>query len=271
MNIKQLSDFKIIKAGIFDSRYAFGHEDGFVTRERELSCYEIELYIENRGKTFMDEKALEISKGWILVGKPGKKRHSELHFKCYYIHLEAGDGLIKQYLDELPDYFEVRNDRLYEELFLHLIELNDSAFSGKELCVASKMYELLFAMHTDANKAKTAVGDVNEKKLERAREFIENNYTEGIKLRDIAGFVNLSPVYFHKLFKNRYGESPTQYLQSVRLFKAKKLLLATDYTVEEIAYSCGFSSQSYFNYFFKTKVNLSPVQFRKSAFNNYSI
>lgn len=263
--------FKIINAGVFDSRYAFGNEDGFITRERELSCYEIELFIENGGEAFIDGKSHKISRGQILIGKPGKKRHSKLHFRVYYIHLDINDGIIKQYIDALPDFFEVQNDRIYDEMFLRIIELNDSTFSGKDLCIASKIYELLFAMHTDANKTKIHLGELNEKKLEKARVFIENNYAESIKLIDIAEFVNLSPVYFHKLFKNRYGESPTQYLMSIRLFKAKNLLLTTDYTMEEIAYACGFSSQSYFNYFFKMKVNISPLQFRKSAFNNYKI
>lgn len=229
------------------------------------------MFIENGGEAFIDGKSYAISRGRILIGKPGKKRHSKLHFRVYYVHFDVNGEVIKQYIDALPEFFEVQNDRIYDEMFMDIIELNNNTFSGKDLCLASKMYELLFSMHTDANKTKMHLGELNEKKLEKARTFIENNYAESIKLIDIAEFVNLSPVYFHKLFKNRYGESPTQYLMSIRLFKAKNLLLTTDYTMEEIAYACGFSSQSYFNYFFKMKVNISPLQFRKSAFNDYKI
>jgi len=57
----------------------------------------------------------------------------------------------------------------------------------------------------------------------------------------------------------------------LRLLKAKKFLAATDNTAEEIAFLCGFSSQSYFNYFFKQKVGIPPLQYRREALGRYKI
>ncbi len=269
--MKKQLEFKIISAGIFDSRYAFGNENGFITKERCLSNYELELFAENGGKTFINGESYEISKGKVLVGKPGQKRHSKLHFKAYYVHIEINDCYLKHCIDELPDFFEIQNNRVYEEIFLRITELNESDFAGKELCAAAKIYKLVSEMYKDANKAKIQMGQINEKKLESARIFIEENYNAPLKLKDISDSADLSPVYFHKIFKQRYGESPNEYLQSVRLLKAKNYLAATDCTAEEIAFACGFSSQSYFNYFFKQKVGMPPLQYRREALGRYKI
>lgn len=265
------TEFKVLSAGSFDSRYAFGKESGFITKERRLSNYELEFFTENGGKTFVDGESYDISGGKVLVGKPGQKRHSKLHFKAYYIHLEINEGYLRQCIDELPVLFEAQNNRVYEEIFLRITELNEGDFDGKELYIVSKIYELVSEMYKDANIAKIQMGELNEKKLERARRFIEENYNTPIKLKDISEFVDLSPVYFHKIFKKRYGESPNEYLQNLRLLKTKNFLATTDCTAEEIAFLCGFSSQSYFNYFFKQKVGIPPLQYRREALGKYKI
>ena len=269
--MNRLTEFKVLGAGFFDSRYAFENESGFVTKERCLSNYELELFVENGGKMFIDGKPHEILRGRILVGKPGQKRHSKLHFKAYYIYLQINDCYLRHCLDELPDFFEAHNIRVYEELFLRITELNESDFALKELNIAAKIYELACEMYKDANAFDIRMCGLNDKKLEKAREFIEENYNKPIKLKDISDFVDLSPVYFHKIFKKRYGESPNEYLQSLRLLKAKNFLAATDNTAEEIAFMCGFSSQSYFNYFFKQKIGMPPLQYRREALGRYKI
>ncbi len=265
------TEFKVLGAGFFDSRCVFGNESGFVTKERCLSNYELEFFVEDGGHLFVDGEVHEIVRGRALVGKPGQKRHSKLHFKAYYIHLKISDCYLRHCLDELPNIFEVHNDRVYEEIFLRITELNESDFAGKELYIAAKIYELVSEMYRDANITKIQMGELNDKKLEKARMYIEKNYNKPIKLKDISAFVDLSPVYFHKIFKKRYGESPNEYLQSLRLLKAKNFLVATDSTAEEIAFLCGFSSQSYFNYFFKQKIGMPPLQYRREALGRYKI
>ncbi|MBR1969228.1 MAG: helix-turn-helix transcriptional regulator [Clostridia bacterium] len=269
--MSKLTEFNVLSAGSFDSRYAFGGESGYITKERCLSNYELEFFTENGGETFIDGESYDISRGKVLVGKPGQKRHSKLHFKACFIHLDIKEGYLRQCIDELPDFFEAQNNRVYEEIFLRITELNEGDFDGKELYIVSKIYELVSEMYKDANTAKVQIGELNEKKLESARVFIEENHNTPIKLKDISEFVNLSSVYFHKIFKKRYGESPNEYLQSVRLLKAKNYLATTDCTAEEIAFACGFSSQSYFNYFFKQKVGIPPLQYRREALGKYKI
>ena len=83
----------------------------------------------------------------------------------------------------------------------------------------------------------------------------------------LAGF---TPTYFHKLFKASTGKTLREYVEEQRIKKAINLLLKYDTTVTEIAYECGFSSQSYFNYAFKRKMKTSPKQYAKKVFEQYT-
>ncbi len=79
----------------------------------------------------------------------------------------------------------------------------------------------------------------------------------------IAQSVNMSEVYFRKLFKSLYGVSPARYLMITRLNYAKTLMGYPFLTLAECAVQSGFSSQQYFNRVFKQETGLSPGQYRK--------
>lgn len=81
--------------------------------------------------------------------------------------------------------------------------------------------------------------------------YINNEYHREIKLNDLAEMIYLSPVYFCSIFKEKYGVSPIQYLQNIRLEKAKKLLCNTNESITKIAEKVGFQSVHYFSRFFK--------------------
>ena len=75
---------------------------------------------------------------------------------------------------------------------------------------------------------------------------------------------NLSPVYFHKLFRAHLGMTPAAFVLSCRIAKAKALLKTGELTIGEITSQCGFSSQAYFNYKFKEVTGETPLQYRKA-------
>jgi AraC-like DNA-binding protein len=267
----QLSDVAITYAGFFDSKVVRGREDGFITKERSIIDYEIEVYHEDQGEVIIDDIAYKIVPNRVSVGKPGHKRCAKLNFRTYYVHLSITECKLKQYLDSFPAFFEIQNINLYIDIIMKLCELYKKEFDGKELCIGKILYELIYLLYKDANHTKMKSTAANMHLLEKSRTFIRENYSLPIQLNDISASVNLSPVYFHKLYKECYRETPTSYLQEVRLSHAKKLLCSTDYSSEKIAELCGFSSQSYFNYFFKQKVNMTPLQFRKKVFQEYEI
>lgn len=88
---------------------------------------------------------------------------------------------------------------------------------------------------------------------------------ESIDLEKIASEFKISYSKFRIDFKKQTGTSPLQYFLLLKIEKAKNLLLRTNKTQKEIAFSLGFESYNYFNRIFKQKTGLTPKQFRNHS------
>lgn len=95
----------------------------------------------------------------------------------------------------------------------------------------------------------------------QAKNFIDLNFSNPISLQDIATHAHLSKFHFIRLFKRSYGRTPGQYLVSVRIREAKKLL-ATGLPVADVCFAIGFDSSTSFAGLFRKMTGLSPSAFR---------
>ena len=98
---------------------------------------------------------------------------------------------------------------------------------------------------------------------ERIEQYIRANFRERITAGDIARAAHVSESYACRIAKKRWGVSLVQLVARVRLEEAKRLLLASDHSIEEIARRCGFSSQKYFSRVFHKQLGQTPSQFRQ--------
>ena len=109
-----------------------------------------------------------------------------------------------------------------------------------------------------------------QKVVEKTIKFIENNYREKITLQMLADKVFLSTYYFSRIFKRSTGYSPIQYVNIIRIQKAKEFLKGSDLTISEIAETLGFVDVFYFSSLFKKIEGLSPLQHKK-ALSDFAI
>lgn len=108
--------------------------------------------------------------------------------------------------------------------------------------------------------------DNNLKKLsiiDEIKFYLDVNYTEKVKLKDLARKFGIHPNYLTRMFHAKYGISPKQYLTSLRLYRACKLLTTTDLSIAIIASSLGFDDQFIFSKIFKKEYDMSPSVYRK--------
>lgn len=101
--------------------------------------------------------------------------------------------------------------------------------------------------------------------VQKAIQYIEDNYTRHITLDEIADYVNLSANYFSNMFKKTTGETFVEYLAKRRIASSKQLLTQLDYTVYQVAMMVGYSDSRYFSRVFKSVVGKTPTQFRNST------
>jgi AraC-like DNA-binding protein len=101
--------------------------------------------------------------------------------------------------------------------------------------------------------------------MRNARRYIEENCGEELSLRQIAGYVYLSPSYFVRAFKEAWGQSPMHYLQQVRLAKAQEMLSCSDLSIRDVAQKAGFSDQRRMNELFMKSLGVSPMKYRRQS------
>jgi len=98
--------------------------------------------------------------------------------------------------------------------------------------------------------------------IDEAILFIQDHIYDPLSLQQIARHVGYSPYHFIRLFKARTGLTPQYYISSLRLQKAKELLLRTNLTVRDIALEVGQQSVGTFTTRFAEKVGVTPAIFR---------
>ena len=114
------------------------------------------------------------------------------------------------------------------------------------------------------NAIKTASKTQEMDEISTALHYLENNYFCHISITALAAQFGFSRAYFSTLFVKRTGETPYDYLTKIRIERAKEYLKQGQHSIEEIAYSVGFTSLQRFSEAFKKRSGLSPLQYRKS-------
>ena len=128
-----------------------------------------------------------------------------------------------------------------------------------------KIRELVsILVETDKNgKIKALFGQLFYMGEHLFHDVIRTHLYQDLGIDDLAFLAGLSTSSFNRKFKAHYGTSPTKYIISKRLERAKLLLSTTDQRISEVAYDCGFNDFGYFSRTFKKHYNISPSDFRK--------
>ncbi len=99
--------------------------------------------------------------------------------------------------------------------------------------------------------------------IARSISYMEEHVEKRLSIDDFARIASLSRARYHQLFKAQTGETPIDYFIQLKARRASELLLSTNYTVENIALSLGFSNSFYFSRVFKKHFGQPPSRFRK--------
>ncbi|GAB3229059.1 helix-turn-helix domain-containing protein [Algoriphagus aestuariicola] len=104
--------------------------------------------------------------------------------------------------------------------------------------------------------------------VEQIAVFIAQNYSEPIKVSDIGKAVGLHPDHANSIFKKTFGSTLSEYITEERISHAQRKLVATDKSITDIVFDCGFNSISRFNAAFQKINKCTPREYRKSYLLN---
>lgn len=106
--------------------------------------------------------------------------------------------------------------------------------------------------------------DKDKDQVNKVYEYVFQNIQEGIKLKDAAGLVFMEPSSFCRYFKKKTNNTFMDYVKSVRIGIAAKLLAETNKQITQICYECGYNNLANFNHYFKVIMKKTPSEYRKS-------
>lgn len=111
----------------------------------------------------------------------------------------------------------------------------------------------------------SSVGTKYTATIKKAQEYIQENFaSQDISLQTVSKHVALSSNHFCTIFAQETGQTFIEFLTSIRIKRAKSLLLETSMRTGEVAYAVGYNDPHYFSYIFKKQTGLTPRDFRSA-------
>jgi AraC family transcriptional regulator len=149
-------------------------------------------------------------------------------------------------------------------------ELHSETSSGG-LCIDALAFELISNLahaHVEIDPSRQriarATGLLDDRRLKRVLEYVEENLENDITVRDLAEAACFSVFHFVRAFHLAMGRPPHAYLSERRLDHAKHLLAHSNVALVDISLSCRFSGQANFTKAFTRAVGVSPGRYRRA-------
>ncbi len=110
-----------------------------------------------------------------------------------------------------------------------------------------------------------ALQPISQPQLLQIKAYIDDNLDKRISNADLSRICGTPVVRFIRSFKAATGQTPYKYVLSRRIARAQELLATGDAALAEIAYACGFASQSHMTDVFRQKLRATPGRYRKEV------
>ena len=133
-----------------------------------------------------------------------------------------------------------------------------------EICgLLNRAWQGIYALALPVIGARQPLPRMETARLKRMLGFIRDHFAEDISPADIAASAGVCERECFRCFRQELGTTPLATLTDFRLRRAAELLRETDRSVSDIAAACGFATSSYFGKVFRSRMNLSPLAYRR--------
>ncbi|QEH69153.1 response regulator [Cellulosilyticum sp. WCF-2] len=190
---------------------------------------------------------------------------------------KINDKVIQTNLD--PEYIKTFYWNLIYEINMIRISIKNLEVQDKDLSHdisslyklidnATQVKELQDLLEDVAMSVVHRINRYNKKNinqiLQKAMDYICENYTMSITLNELAEHTYVSTYYLSRMFKKELGKNFVEYLNEVRIDRAKELLKDNKYKTYEVAELVGIQDPHYFSKIFKKYVNMTPTEYKDS-------
>ena len=158
-------------------------------------------------------------------------------------------------------------DAFLEQLCMKLWRESDAGNPNGHLFAEGAFISMIALLSKLSDQASSfeskAEGVLSPRVRQAIEEFVEANLDRNLSNADLARLASLPPLHFARAFKAQAKQTPHQYVLSRRIARAQELLSTGNTPLSEIAYACGFASQSHMTDVFRQKLGVTPGTYRK--------
>jgi AraC-like DNA-binding protein len=134
--------------------------------------------------------------------------------------------------------------------------------SYQPLMVLGCVYNLMGLLYEHCVTIENTTTNIEEK-FGKVINYINKHFAEDISSSFLSSKFGYEEAYFCRKFKKNTGITVMKYIQVLRLEEAKKLITKSDFSIKDIALTCGFSDVAYFTNCFKKLYQMTPTQMRE--------
>lgn len=214
------------------------------------------------GRGYFNGKAVTAGEGFIITPKLLEDYYPDKNDPWEFIWVISEDY-------KIADFFRFCNSNR-DNIFSYCITDELLSFPDFLISNSGKIYDAfemleLFLKYVKGGHSK--VGDKqaanSEIYVNAALRYINTNLSNAVSVSELTRFLGVSQPYLYKIFKEKTGNSPKQYILKLKIDRAKQLLEETNLTITKVAGSVGFEDVLVFSKFFRSKVGESPQNYRK--------
>lgn len=235
-----------------------------IKRENGLSSHQFLFVKSGRGVFSCNGESFDIKSGDILYmakGVPHEYYPTDESFTTCWTVFRG------EYLSELMTALGFRDYGISKngvgETVVSIFNMLLSA-AGEPVCDAEKCSKILYEYILEMKRL--FCGDIQQKITkgiaENAALYISNNFSRDITLDELSSAAGISRQHFDRLFREKFGLRPMEYIALKRISHAKTLLEATDKKIVEIGSLSGYPDPTYFGMVFKKYEGVTPKEYR---------
>lgn len=245
------------------------------------------LVTEGQARIRINSHVYDLTPGHLYL-IPSFVRHTDICdslFSHYYIHIYEDSRSDFRLFEDWEFQVETDADELDILLFKRLCELNPSMHlpqsnpvsydnnstlmeniqrnKARGFCNKVESRGIVYQLVSRFLKDARPKDEVSDDRVQKVLSFIRKNLDKKLDVNELAEISCLSKDHFIRIFKKETGESPMSYIISRKLERSMLLLATEDIPVKSIAFNLGFDDHSYFNRLFKSRIGITPQQYRE--------
>lgn len=237
-----------------------------VHRPMGIEDYQLLYTVKGNGTCLINDKTFDVNQGDVIFLPPGAAHEYSVgesgEWETLYITFN-GSG-IRDFFELEPCVMTVNDEFDFKSGYKKLHKLKNNPNRFKETSVELYSFLLSFKEYAVPSAVLAGKGKNIMIKAMHCMSLCASGGGSIPSLKDMADEINVSEEHFCRVFKEYTGFRPFEYINMLRVQKAKELLKNTNMSIKDIAKDVGFEGHSYFSMIFKRYVNCTPGEYRKN-------